>query len=145
MIASMTKENVDLVRRAFEGPFTEGTFTRVLDSYHPDLVYHPRSDEPDSSARVGRDEFERLLRSFLEAFSVVTFDVLELIDAGDYVIASTILNGTGSASGADVSDPYVFVYKMRDGLVVEAWEYRTTGEAFESIGYERPVEQRQPS
>ena len=29
----------------------------------------------------------------------------------------------GSTSGAGVSDTYVFVYMLRDGLVVEGWEY----------------------
>jgi hypothetical protein len=60
-----------------------------------------------------------------------------LIDAGDHVIASTVLHavlrGQGSAS-AGVSDTYVFVYKLRDGLVVEGWEYRTKQEALEAGG-----------
>jgi ketosteroid isomerase-like protein len=56
-----------------------------------------------------------------------------LIDAGDQVIASTVLHGHGSASGADVNDAYVFVYKLRDGLIVEGWEYRTKEEALEAL------------
>ena len=60
------------------------------------------------------------------------------IDVGDHVIASTVLHvvlrGQGSASGAGVSDTYVFVYKLRDGLVVEGWEYRTKQEALEAVG-----------
>jgi hypothetical protein len=54
------------------------------------------------------------------------------------VIASTVLHvlvrGQGSASGAGVSDTYVFVCKLRDGLVVEGWEYRTKQEALEAVG-----------
>jgi ketosteroid isomerase-like protein len=50
------------------------------------------------------------------------------------VIASTVLRARGSASGADVSDEYVFVYKLRDGLIVEGWEYRTKEEALEAAG-----------
>ena len=103
----------------------------------PGIVYHPRADEPDPSPHVGRDAFERLTYGFVESFSEVTFEVLELIDAGDHVIASTVLHvvlrGQG-ASGAGVSDTYVFVYKLRDGLVVEGWEYRTKQEALEAVG-----------
>src|SRR5439155_5621728 len=76
-------------------------------------------------------------RGFVDSFSEVTFEVLELIDAGDHVIASTVLHavlhGQGSAS-AGVSDTYVFVFKLRDGLVVEGWEYRTKQEALEALG-----------
>jgi ketosteroid isomerase-like protein len=54
------------------------------------------------------------------------------------VIASTVLHavphGQGSAIAARVSDTYVFVYKLRDGVIVEGWEYRTKQEALEAVG-----------
>src|SRR4029453_607859 len=106
--------------------------------FHPELVYHPRADEPDPSPHVGRDAYERLVYGFVDSFSEVTVEVLEMIDAGDHVIASTVLHvvlrGQGSGSGTGVSDTYVFVYKLRDGLVVEGWEYRTKQEALEAVG-----------
>ena len=109
----------------------------VVARVHPQIVYHPRADEPDPSPHVGRDAYERLVYGFVDSFSEVTFEVLELIDAGDHVIASTVLHavlrGQGSAS-AGVRDTYVFVYKLRDGLIVEGWEYRTKQEAFEAGG-----------
>jgi ketosteroid isomerase-like protein len=68
----------------------------------------------------------------------MTIEVLELIDAGDRVIASTVshtlLHGQTSAGGADVNAAYVFVFKLRDGLIVEGWEYRTKEEALEAVG-----------
>jgi ketosteroid isomerase-like protein len=132
----MSQGNVETVRAAFEEWNATGEPDFAL--FHPELIYHPRADEPDPSPHVGRDAYERLVLGFVESFSEVTFDVLELIDAGDYVIASTVLHavlhGQGSASGAAVSDTYVFVYKLRDGLVVEGWEYKTRQEALEAAG-----------
>jgi ketosteroid isomerase-like protein len=64
----------------------------------------------------------------------MSFEIRELIDTGDHVIASTVLHARGIASGADVSDAYVFVYKLRDGQIVEGWEYRTRQEALEAVG-----------
>jgi ketosteroid isomerase-like protein len=133
----MSQENVAVVRAAFE-VWSARPGEPDFSPFHPELVYHPRADEPDPSPHVGRDAFERLVLGFVESFSEVTFDVLELIDAGDYVITSTVLHavlhGQGSASGAGVSDTYVFVYKLRDGLIVEGWEYRTKQEALEAVG-----------
>jgi ketosteroid isomerase-like protein len=110
----------------------------VFVHFHPELVYHPRADEPDPSPHVGRDAYERLVYGFVDSFSEVRSEVREVIDAGDHVIASTVLHvvvrGQGSASGAGVSDTYVFVFKLRDGLVVEGWEYRTKQEALEAVG-----------
>ena len=134
----MSQENVEIARAAFEAwNAGELQLQDVLSRFHPELVYHPRADEPDPSPHVGRDAYERLVYGFVDSFSEVTFDVLELIDAGDHVIASTVLHGVlrgqGSAS-AGVSDTYVFVYKLRDGLIVEGWEYRTKQEALEAVG-----------
>ena len=134
---AMSQESVEVVRAAFVA-WNAGELLDVLSRFHPRVVYHPRADEPDPSPHIGRDAYERLVYGFVDSFSEVTFEVLELIDAGDHVIASTVLHavlrGQGSASGAGVSDTYVFVYKVRDGLVAEGWEYRTKQEALEAVG-----------
>ena len=133
----MSQENVEVIRAAFAA-WNAGDMEAPFAHFHPELVYHPRADEPDPSPHVGRDAYERLVRGFVDSFSEVTLEVLELIDAGDHVIASTVLHvvlhGQESASGAGVSDTYVFVYKLRDGLIVEGWEYKTKQEAFEALG-----------
>jgi ketosteroid isomerase-like protein len=131
----MTQENVEIARAAFEA-WNAGELQDVPSYFHPQLVYHPRADEPDPSSHVGRDAYEELIDGFVESFSEVTFEVLELIDAGDHVIASTVLHAVlrGQERGAGVSDTYVFVYKLRDGLIVEGWEYKTKEEALEAVG-----------
>src|SRR6185437_3021450 len=111
----MSQENVAVVRDGFE---RLNAGMPDFSIYHPALVYHPRADEPDPSPHIGREAFERLALGFLEALRDVEFDVDELIDAGELVIASTVMRGRGSVSGADVTDTYVFVYKLRDGLIV---------------------------
>ncbi|MGN6170825.1 MAG: nuclear transport factor 2 family protein [Solirubrobacteraceae bacterium] len=125
------------VRQAFAAA-NRRDFQFLLTGFHPQIVYHPRADEPDPSPHVGRDAYERLTYGFVDSFSEVRFEVLELIDAGDHVIVSTVLHavlhGQESATAAGVSDTYVFVYKLRDGLVVEVWEYRTKQEALEAVG-----------
>ncbi len=133
----MSQENVEIVRAAFE-EWNARPGEPNFAYFHSELVYHPRADEPDPSPHVGRDAYERLILGFNEAFAEVTFEVLELIDADDHVINSTglhaVLRGQGNASGAGVSDTYVFVYKRRDGLIVEGWEYKTKQEALEAMG-----------
>ena len=127
----MSQENVEIVRAMAEAwNASEPDFS----NYDPALVYHPRADEPDASPHVGRDAFERFLLGQLETLPDMSFEIRELIDAGDHVIASTVVHARGIASGADVTDAYVFVYKLREGLIVEGWEYRTKEEALEAVG-----------
>src|SRR2546423_2468953 len=111
----MSQENVEIARAAFAAwNAGDRDMDAVFAHFHPELVYHPRADEPDPSPHVGRDAYERLVLGFVESFSEVTFDVLELIDAGDYVITSTVLqavpHGQESASGAGLRRTYVLVY-----------------------------------
>src|SRR5438067_13726548 len=92
----MSRENVEIVRRWIDAWNADEPDFSIC---HPALVYHPRADEPDPSPHIGREAFERLALGFLEAFPTAKFDVEELIDAGDRVIASTVMRGRGSASG----------------------------------------------
>src|SRR5947208_16361023 len=113
----MSQENVEIARAAFAAwNAGDRDMDAVFAHFHPELVYHPRADEPDPFPHVGRDAYERLTYGFVDSFSEVTFEVLELIDAGDHVITSTVLravlHGQGNASGAGVSDTYVFVHKL---------------------------------
>jgi ketosteroid isomerase-like protein len=130
----MSQQNMALVRRGFA---TLNAGQPDFSVYHPALVYHPRSDEPDPSPHVGREAFERLAVGFLESFPKLVFDVEELIEADGLVIASTVMRGQGSASGIEVTDAYVFVYRFRDGLIAEGWEYKTKEEALDAIEAEK--------
>src|SRR3954469_18341817 len=121
----MSQENVENVRAVFAAWNArpgEPDLAAVFAHFHPEIVYHPRADEPDPSPHVGRDAYERLANGFADSFSEVTYEVLELIDAGDHLIISTVLCAVPLGQGsAGVRDTYVFVHKMRDGLVVEGW------------------------
>ena len=55
----MSQENVEIVRAVFEA-WNAGDMEALLADVHPELVYHPRADEPDPFPHVGRDAYERL-------------------------------------------------------------------------------------
>jgi len=129
----VSQANVDIIRAGFEAWNAGEEIDAYLSRFHPQLIYNPRADEPDPSPHIGRDAYERLVRGFVDSFSEVTFEVLELIDAGDRVIVPTVLHARMRDSEAEVSDKYVFVYKVADGLIVEAWEYRTKEEALDAV------------
>ena len=123
----MSQENVEIVRAVFEA-WNARDMEALFAHFHPELVYHPRADEPDPSPHVGRDAYERLVYGFVDSFSEVTVEVLELIDAGDHVIASTVLHavlrGQGSASGAGVSD---YVRLRLQGCAMGGWSSEGCG------------------
>jgi ketosteroid isomerase-like protein len=132
----VSAQDLERVRTIFE-TFRAERVDELLAAYDQRIVYHPRSDEPDASVKHDREEFEHLIRGWLETFPRISFDLHELFEAGDRVIAVTTLHGRGGASGLEVEDDYVFVYRIRDGLIIEGWEYRTKDEALSAVGARR--------
>ncbi len=61
-------------------------------------------------------------------------DVLECIDAGEYVIAPTRMRGRPPGGDTEVVLDEVYVSKFRNGKIVELREYRTKAEALEAVG-----------
>ncbi len=70
----------------------------------------------------------------LDTFDDLSFEVHEVVDLGDQVIAVTDLCGQGRESGAVVRGKYVQLFTIRDGRVVEVAEYATEEEALEAAG-----------
>jgi ketosteroid isomerase-like protein len=129
----MSQENVELVRRANE-LFNAGDPPAFFELFDSELIYRTRTDEPDARVHYGLADYKRYVASVLDAFDDLWFEVHELVDLGDQVVAVTDLRGQGRESGADVRGKYAQLCTIRDGRLVEVAEYATKGEALEAAG-----------
>jgi len=130
----MSAENMQLVVEIFD-TFSRSTWETGdwIQRFHPQLVYHPREDEPDTQSFVGRDTWEQIVGGFMDAFDEITFDVEDTYDADDWAIVTTVMHASGGGSGVKVEDRYVFAYRIVDGVVVEGWEHHTMDEAVAAL------------
>jgi ketosteroid isomerase-like protein len=130
----MSKENVEAVRRAFEA-FNRGDIDGFLAITEEDVVQDwSRAVGPERGVFCGREQVERFLRSWLEAFEESTVIVDELIDAGDHVICAFHGRQVGRGSGAVVAGRgSVLVWHFRAGRVVSVTLYQHRAEALASI------------
>lgn len=128
----MSRENVELARRAFD-LFNKRDLGAFFDSFHPELTYRNREDEPDVRTYSGIAEYREYVASWLDMFDDLRFEDLDLHDVGDYVIATAELCGRGRDTGAEVRGRYVFALHFRDGLILYGHEYATTEEALGSL------------
>ena len=101
------------------------------------MIYRNREDEPDVRVYHGLEDFKEYVASWLEMFDDLRFENHDFIDLGDEVIAVTHLLGRGRETGADVRGAYVFLFKFRDGLIVQGREYATKEQALEASGLEQ--------
>ena len=136
----MSQENVELVRRGINA-INRGGLPAALDLLD-------RICDPEAEMRaVGRlPDMGRVLRGpeaiksyFTELYETFDWQIEadEFIDAGEAVIVVARQTGRGRESGAEITDPIVLVYGIRDGKMTSLDAYRTKGEALEAAGLRR--------
>jgi ketosteroid isomerase-like protein len=132
----MSQENVEVVRRCFdllnrEG--VEGVLAAIDDVCDPEMEMGYVGRLPDVGGVHGREAVKTWFAEVLGTLDM-RFEVDEFIDAGDSVIAVFRQIARGRASGAGLTDRFVFVLGVRDGKVTSMDGYRTKDEALEAVG-----------
>ena len=135
----MSRENVDIHRRIQER-INAGDVEGQLEFIHPDIEVFARPDDPSVEVLRGREAYRKDAAESLGVFDNLHFEVLEYIEAGEYLVVIGRLRGKGHASGVPLEDlnaldpPQVRMWRFRDGLAVEFHAFRTKGEALEAAG-----------
>jgi ketosteroid isomerase-like protein len=132
----MSQENVEIVRNAFRTFGAEG-IDASLSFFSPDLVWYPTDRWLDGSAYRGHDGMRRLSAAFSENFEDFRFDVHDVRDAQDCVVADVDMTGRIKQSGSEVSQRLGFVVSgFRDGTFREVRVFPTWYGALNAVGLE---------
>ena len=135
----MSKENVELVRRAYEvfnkgGP--EAVISAGIWSVEIEFDFSP-SDIPGLGVYRGHDE----VRAFFEEdwfrafpFEEWEIELDELVDHGNQVVAVHRQRGLGASSGVAAELEQGIIYTLRDGEVVRAEIYGDPEKALQAAG-----------
>lgn len=111
------QSNVEIVRRLFER-FDEGGIEAALDGMDEEIVIEippELSAEPDDYH--GHDGARRYFAGFDGMLEDVRYEAIELIPAGEQVIAHIRLSGRGVTSGLDVDLEAYVLHELRAGKV----------------------------
>jgi ketosteroid isomerase-like protein len=131
----MSRENVELVRGAFEN-FLAGRSDFGVELLDSEVEWDATdSGVPDSTAVYrGVEGVQQFWREWLAAWETVQFEY-ELIDAGDRVLALIDQRMRGRSTGIEVSfGKYAHLYTFRNGLIVHWKIYRSQSEALDAVG-----------
>jgi len=124
----MSQENVELVKRLLE-MFARREHEAVFEFYDPDIEWDASNLGMDSASGVpddlrgiyhGHEGVRTYWRRWLQAWADLEFDVHDVVDGGDDVVA-LIRNQRqwGRRSGiATEMPPYGLVFTIRDGKVI---------------------------
>jgi ketosteroid isomerase-like protein len=136
----MSQQNVEIVRTLLEG-FAHRQHERAFEFYDPEIEWDASrmaGGLPDDVSAVyhGHDGVRAYWRNWLSAWSDIDFEVQDVVDAGDEVVA-LIRNQRqwGRQSGiATEFPPYGLVFTIRGGKVVRWRAYPDQESALEAAG-----------
>ena len=131
----MSRENVEIVRRAF-GHFL-ATGEPAWDTMHPDVEVCDQDIMDGREYRGHADVRRWLFEDWTAAWSEWSAQPEEFIDAGDRVIAVLRVTATGRVSGVKLERQDAIVYAMREGKAARLDYYNSKDQALKAVGLEK--------
>jgi ketosteroid isomerase-like protein len=125
----MSAENVEAVR-AGVAAYNRGDFAALLAHYDPDVEFVTLL----LGNHRGRDALQRLVDENEESLPGYGYEIEELVDAGDTVVAALRLTGAGRTSRIRLGDEIAFTATFRNGLVIRQQTFSSKTEALEAAG-----------
>ena len=129
----MSRENVELVKRAYEA-FNTGGVDAILEYMDPEIVWEDLDALPDAGKYRGHEAFRESVRQFYDAFGELSFTGEEFIDAGDDVVVAHRWHGSGRSSGTPFEGLVWNVMTVRDGKLVRRRGFTERKAALAAVG-----------
>ena len=133
----MSQENVEIVRRAFEGAGADGLRKAAETYWHPEVEYVEDPRWPGASRYRGRDAVVRCFESYMEALGreediVVTVE--RVLDAGTRQVPFVRVRGHAATSGVPHDHLWGYVVEVSEGRIIYFRAYHDPAEALEAVG-----------
>ena len=125
----MSSENVELIRRAYEG-YAHGDTTSMLSLVDPDLEWtylDPAEEDPEPQICHGRHELEAALERQAEQGFMAELE--EVIGNGDRVMVVVRIPGLDTYRVRQADDRSFIVVTVREGRIVGLRDCRDRQEA----------------
>lgn len=131
----MSRESVEIVRRAFEATNRREGASFLLRFYDPEVELHPQSalgNLVGGGIYRGHDGVRAFYRHYYEAWERVDYEIEELIDAGEQVVSVVTNGGRGRGSGISLEWRVPGVWTIKDGKIVRVVFFSSRDEALEA-------------
>ena len=125
----MSQQNLERIKAGFVA-HNKGDLDALVELYDPDVVFE--------TLLLGTHHGNEAIRLIYEENqkTMAGYDVVavELIDAGDKVVAVAQTVGAGSASRIALDDAFAFVFTFKGDRIVREQAFRNREEAVEAAG-----------
>ena len=115
------------------GPNAE--FSEIPEFFDPQVEIDLSRNVFNPDIHHGHDGVECLIQGFEDMWEDFEIVPTEILDAGEKVLATVTIRGTGKKSGVDVAMQVMNIWTIRDARIVHVvGGYRDRGEALEAAG-----------
>jgi ketosteroid isomerase-like protein len=128
----MSQPNAEIVRRIYDA-YLHGDFETALSLIDPEIEWVPEPDAPDDAYR-GHEGVRQSLRRWVGTWEDYSFEVDEIVELGDQVLARLRQRGRGKGSGVEIEATQFNVWTLRDGRAVRMRMFGQEREALEAVG-----------
>ena len=127
----MSQENLELIRAGFAA-HNRGDLDALTQVYDADVVFETLL----LGTHHGKEAIRLIYEENQKTLSGYTIDPIELIDAGDQVVAVAQVTGVGPVSqiAMEDRDQFAFLFTIKKGRVVREQAFRNREEAIEAAG-----------
>jgi ketosteroid isomerase-like protein len=128
----MSRENVEIIRAALAA-LNRGDLDAAFKDAAPDAEVDLSRAVGLDSGVFGVDQFRRISEEFADSWNSVRYELDEYLDAGEHVV-TPFTNHLLGRDGIEVQARGVWVWTIRDGVVVRLCLFQQRREALEAAG-----------
>jgi ketosteroid isomerase-like protein len=138
--AALLVSKEDIVVRLFEA-FSRRELMDALELLHPDIVFQPMTAQVTRAGEPyrGHDGIRRYVADMEAQWEELTLQPSQIRAAGDAVVALGLVSGRGRG-GAFRDAPTTWMFKLKDGLVIDAQIFSEARNVFEALLGEEVVQ-----
>jgi ketosteroid isomerase-like protein len=129
----MSQENVEVVRASYEA-FIRGDLEASLSAYAKDTEWDDTRVRPDGGVQQGREAVSNRARTWRGTFSEYSFELEDVLDAGEHVVVVSRDRGLGKTSGVEVEHRWGLVVTVDGGRITRTVFYPSPEEALDAVG-----------
>jgi ketosteroid isomerase-like protein len=129
----MSQENVEVVRRIFDG-WSTGDFAVGFADLDPAVEFVVRHPFPEAVETIGPDGIRAYMRGFLDNWETYVVEARGLQAADDLVVADAVQRGIGKASGIEMEQEFFMLFTFRGAKIARIESILERDQAFQAAG-----------
>ncbi|HWG08667.1 MAG TPA: nuclear transport factor 2 family protein [Solirubrobacteraceae bacterium] len=129
----MPRENVEIVRAAFDGYFG-GDQAAMLDQVAPDIVVTQFPDQLDVRDYRGHEGLMHVMAEWIGTWDDWSIEILRARELGDHVLVAARQQGRGRGSGAPMEAEVAFLFTIRLGKIARWQMFHSEQDALQAAG-----------